>query len=320
MLPFTATLGQSIATAKDEYREGTFALFLNDSGSSKLFGLTCRHVPFPDSNKAAYKWNEVLPKIEIIQPGAETLNERRGDVKGALEAWNSPAANGFGDVAETHRIQAKKNLETIKSLEEVSTRVVGHVIFSPAYELFESKWVEDFAVIELDKEKFKNGTKNVVIIDSIPWEQQHALKVDKNFNLFRNNPPHLLPLHSAVPMTKLFDKKWKLDSDGDYFQVVGKRGMGTRLTFGYLNDVVSIQRLSRDDYSQELCISSFKHTAFSRKGDSGSAVFDVQGNVYGMITSGHTGLINRTDITYVTPLDRILARIEKDEGRRFELA
>ncbi|KAL9108148.1 MAG: hypothetical protein Q9227_007002 [Pyrenula ochraceoflavens] len=319
MLPFTTTLGQSIATVKDEYREGTFALFLNESGSSKLFGLTCRHVPFPDSNKAAYKWNETLPKIELVQPGTETLNERREDVEGALQAWNSPAANKFRDAAEIHQIQAKKNLEMIESLEEVSTRVVGHVVFSPAYELFESDWVEDFAVIELDKEKFKNGMKNVVIIDSIAWEQKHASKVDENFNFFRNNPPRFLPLLSAVPMTKLFDKKWKLDSDGDYFQVVGKRGKATRLTFGYINDVVSIQRLGRDDYSQELCILSFKYTPFSGKGDSGSAVFDVQGNVYGMITSGHTGLTARTDITYVTPLDRILARIEKDEGRRFEL-
>ena len=320
LLPFTATLGQSIATVQNPNREGSLALFLKEAGSTNLFGLTCRHVPFEINERAAYEWNESRPKIEFIQPGTGTLTEEFRSAETAVETWNSKAADRFEeDVVKKNRDQAKKDLAFIKSVQEVPTRVIGHVVFSPAFELCESRWLQDFAIIQLNKEKFKDVTGNSVYIGPVAERDRITTPVDGNFQRFCTMQPRFLKLHSIFPMTKLLEKKWKQDSNGDYFQVVAKRGRTSRLSFGYLNNVVSVLRRGLDLYSEELCITSFQHTAFSQPGDSGAPIFDTQGNVYGMTNSGMDGQIPIADITYTTPIERIFDSIEKRQGRRFQL-
>ena len=49
---------------------------------------------------------------------------------------------------------------------------------------------------------------------------------------------------------------------------------------------------------------------FSVKGDSGAIVFDLKGRIGGIMTAG-TGLTERVDTTYVTPMDWLLSDIKE---------
>jgi len=90
----------------------------------------------------------------------------------------------------------------------------------------------------------------------------------------------------------------------------GKEGPITGLTWGRANEVKSVTRTDSEVISIQWCVVRLFKRAFSEKGDSGSVVFDLEGRIGGIMTAG-TGLTERVDTTYVTPMVWLLSDIKK---------
>lgn len=97
--------------------------------------------------------------------------------------------------------------------------------------------------------------------------------------------------------------------------LVVKNGKTTNTTIGRANGPLSITRKypSSEKTSMEWCILNYdsKSEAFSEKGDSGSIIADIRGNIGGMLTGGTgNGLTTSSDVTYATPFWWLLERIK----------
>jgi hypothetical protein len=95
--------------------------------------------------------------------------------------------------------------------------------------------------------------------------------------------------------------------------MVIKRGNASDLTVGHLNTIRSFTRVDFKDpgqVSKEVTVlpRNSKSGAFSRPGDSGSAVVDGKGRLAGLLTRG-TGVTEAFDCTYLTSIDFLLKRM-----------
>ncbi|KAK1948794.1 hypothetical protein LY78DRAFT_595157, partial [Colletotrichum sublineola] len=104
--------------------------------------------------------------------------------------------------------------------------------------------------------------------------------------------------------------------------IVGMRGRTSGLTFGLVNQVRSVTRRPVQDgrkfLSKECCIVADKvGREFTRPGDSGACVFDLNGRAVAMVTGGISreqvlqggddyGLNCAMDVTYATPMEWLL--------------
>jgi hypothetical protein len=101
------------------------------------------------------------------------------------------------------------------------------------------------------------------------------------------------------------------DMNGEPCLIVAKNGPMSGLTWGRASEVESVKRTDFEELSREWCVVELVgHQPFSAKGDSGSIVFDLNGRIGGMMTSG-AGLNDRLDTTYVTPMVRLLSDIRE---------
>lgn len=100
------------------------------------------------------------------------------------------------------------------------------------------------------------------------------------------------------------------DENDEPCLIVGKRGRSTGVTWGTANEVMSVTRTFSAMISKEWCILSSISTPFSKKGDSGSAIFDLKGRIGGIMSSG-MGLTDSADTTYATPMDWLLSDINE---------
>lgn len=57
-----------------------------------------------------------------------------------------------------------------------------------------------------------------------------------------------------------------------------------------------------------------KRNFFSQKGDSGSAIFDLDGRVGGILDAGSGSNCATLDLTYITPMEWIIKDIEEKVG------
>ena len=114
---------------------------------------------------------------------------------------------------------------------------------------------------------------------------------------------------------------WKLsprtlDHENDPCIMVIKRGNASDLTVGCLNTIRSFTRVYFKDqpgqFSKEVTVlpRNSKSGAFSKPGDSGSAVVDGKGRLAGLLTGG-AGVTDVSDCTYVTSIDFLLKRMFK---------
>jgi Peptidase family S64 len=93
-----------------------------------------------------------------------------------------------------------------------------------------------------------------------------------------------------------------------------KFGRTTGYTTGVLNAIQSHCMLPNSDgESVEWCFVGNK-CEFSRKGDSGSFVLSVLGELGGIIIGGTTSHYDYTDLTYVTPINEVFQDIEQRLG------
>lgn len=111
--------------------------------------------------------------------------------------------------------------------------------------------------------------------------------------------------------------------------VVALHGSTTGLSVGVANEAKSVKRNTIGDLifeSEEWCILGAKWRSgsgrglFSEGGDSGSCLWDMEGRIGGMLTSGLDGGNGCLDVSYATPIEWLLADIREQSGLDVELA
>lgn len=160
----------------------------------------------------------------------------------------------------------------------------------------------------------------------MPWLELATLINSKNGQPeFRKPKDSLLPIAGVIPPVEIRNPPSPtINVDGDECILVGKRGATTGLTCGSPSELESTVRNCLPNgggtfVSQEWAIHGSlgkKTVPFSERGDSGAAVFGIDGRLGGFITRGtdpNAGL--SVDISYATPAALVLADIEAVLGQ-----
>jgi hypothetical protein len=304
-LPFIQTLRQSLARIDKPEREGSMGLYLKQNNADKYFGLTCRHVAFLDTN------NETRQRI--IQPGDTTFEKLEKGNNDYTEYWSDQVKhqrNLETAIQELKSLQETK--EFLESFAKLDNRVIRHTFFSPSYSLHHLKgWLRDWALIKLDVKKFGDKPPtNIVYIGNISDTIEEKLNARPPGFHFKMRGNKSLKLQDYIRENEIMHPTMR-DENDEPCLIVGKRGRSTGVTWGTANEVMSVTRTSSAAVnSKEWCILSSISIPFSRKGDSGSVIFDLKGRIGGIMSSG-TGLTHSTDTTYATPMDWLLSDINE---------
>ncbi|THH18300.1 hypothetical protein EW146_g2669 [Bondarzewia mesenterica] len=183
----------------------------------------------------------------------------------------------------------KFHTDTSRGWKKWENCILGYVILSPliGFNVGEEGFTENWAVIEIDdfKVDLTNFVENIIDLGI-------TIPVDK-FTAYRE-------MWKPSPKT--------LDHDNNSCIMVIKRGNASDLTIRCLNTIRLITRVylksQPGQMSKEVIILSrnSKSGAFSRPGDSGSAVIDGKGRLAGLLTGG-AGDTEVSDCTYLTSIN-----------------
>ncbi|ERS97393.1 hypothetical protein HMPREF1624_05560 [Sporothrix schenckii ATCC 58251] len=318
------------------------------SGSSEtanpVWALTCHHVVYPEEDDTT-KYN----RAKIVMPSRTELNSALQNINSVItNAWH--LVNGHRGPPDAQNIVDRQVLERATKLREKLTSfrasdnaaVVGHVHRAPDVAVNdhpgEPRYTRDWALIALDRAKFP---------DNFDFQNYVDLKADRpgsilgSINEYLDGPDRfimptneLMRLSGTVTLDKIRGRPKQhalvATRDDDSYFVVLKRGVKTGLTVGVALDMRSVCRQSIGTEMVEsfewlvVHISAKRFDArwplenvFSSEGDSGAAVFDLQGRVAGMITGGTARserAVTGMDFTYITPMAHLLADIERELG------
>ncbi|KAI0255840.1 hypothetical protein BJV78DRAFT_1273361 [Lactifluus subvellereus] len=350
--PLTTTLGLLICAQSTPWAEGTGGFFITEGGNTeRLLLVTARHVVFTPNkcenrlfehkNASQRRHNVTLfgavafnKYLESIQAeiGAKAiianLCERR--IK-AIEGKDDAAAVRARQKLEAELNEANEAIGALDSLyQDVSTRwatpksrVLGHVILYPHINvgIGSEGYTEDWAVIEIDASKVdpSNFGGNAVDLGTRIPPDQLTLKMypnPQNPHSFTYPADRLLRLKGTIPDNELRNPT-ALDQNGDPCLPVITRSGISGLTIGRANNVLSYTRNycggDSADTSKQWSIFSYdsKSGAFSTKGDSGSVIADGLGRIGGLLTGG-AGTTASSDITYATPINFVLKRMQEN--------
>ncbi|KAF4416413.1 hypothetical protein F53441_14547 [Fusarium austroafricanum] len=330
-------IGTSIAGMNLPH-EGTKGVYLRLGREGKVVALTCRHVVFSDESENIdyhYDQNNI---ISVLQPGRTTLESSVAIVQteikySLLDLQKYTTRNYMREAAsEESKLQDLKELEErLEHLKDDDTRVIGHVLFSPKYSLGPStnqggKRLRDWALIELHPDKHRTPLQNLqnqtiagsrgrqeldMALDAeLKRDKQEALGVQLDFDIWTNT----FNLKGTVPEDEMRHPALQVCQSDENVMIVGKFGRSSGLTFGLVNEVKSVQRtFAGNEWSEEWCIVGHRRkkvdqtrTDFTKRGDSGSCIFDLKGRIAGMVTGGRETGAGVHDITYATPIDWLL--------------
>lgn len=338
-------LGTMITTLRHPTIAGTKGLYLQiKSGNSPPFMalLTCRHVVLPSP---AEDWllpyhDETASQGAVVQLSDAVMEETKSmlnyypvhmlQLQEKLELEQSAG----GDENKIQRLRsqinyyqpfvdrAREDLHHLSSWREPASRIIGHIFFSPPLSVVGDVAL-DYALVKIDVTKHEKKPTNRVWLGERPVVEMHrretALSAITGMDI-----EGTMTLQGFVPEDELLRPtespsfvKWGTS------RIVGKYGATTDLTLGLVNEIKSVVRSVHDGgpeiTSRELCVvrpqsfplSSYgpqpMYPTFSRRSDSGSCVWCLDGRVVGIVTSGHEGL---SDTTYVTPLEGWLAHMK----------
>ncbi|KAI1270908.1 hypothetical protein F5Y07DRAFT_393159 [Xylaria sp. FL0933] len=296
--------GYPIGYLEDRKGQGTVGLHLRLSEnqlSKAVYGLTCRHVVSADrAIHESYKFPEGHRQyhVQANHTGFEVCMERLEKIQSKLEGDMKPLLDNrtrweewyiFDETkkamrpTEKHakaldRLQssAAYNARIIKNLEKLKhkdRRVIGHLAYHSSLEISSLRpgYLKDWALVELNPDKFVNGPENKVFIGRAAENADsmgiHHILENGFLDLSLGDEPE-------VPQTHF---------------TVGKRGSKTGLTFGIKSGVEAVIRHpsvgSEDVYAWEmLIVPEEAYNVFSARGDSGAAIFDTTGRVVGLVT------------------------------------
>jgi len=317
----------------------------------KIYLVTARHVLFPPdgSNELYQHCNSSLPRRNVLLFGDAAIEKHIGAIQSAIEKRESALKHlqkrleSADQMDEMHAQAERKEVlhqldaarEAIGALKTLladisrdwkkrEERVLGHIILSPPFDfgVGEEEFTEDWAVIELDNYKIdkSNFVGNVIDLGApIPvlgfpvpmeifetWMYPHPT----NPKSFEYPTDRLMKFHDTIPDDEMLNPK-TIDENTDPCIMVIKRGEGSDLTVGRLNNIRSIIRVRVKGQlgkpSKEVCVlpRSANSGAFACRGDSGSAVIDGKGRLAGLVTAG----AEASDCTYLTPVNFLLKRM-----------
>jgi hypothetical protein len=237
------------------------------------------------------------------------FKEQDNFCKSAYEYWTGPGKHRKGQAEEIQALHDTKDI--LNSFRNLSYRVIGHVFSSPPRALHHSDgWLRDWALIELDIDKFGEDLTNIIYIGEVPESIQGELAQCCPYLYFEMMGNKSLKLEGCIPENDMKHPK-VTDVNGEPCLIVAKRGPITRVTWGKANEVTSVRRTDPDVVSKEWCVVGLRRSQpFSEKGDSGSVVFDLEGRIGGIMTSG-AGWNETLDTTYVTPMVWLLSDIKE---------
>ncbi|KAJ3762339.1 hypothetical protein EV360DRAFT_35959 [Lentinula raphanica] len=349
--PFTPILGLPISLRKRPHHEGTGALYLREKeGSDRIYLLTCSHVVrLPDSNHPP-DWESFHEKVIVLgqksfNDAVQCMEDRMESDADNMELCQQLISENSGE-SERDRLARERlstdyeNIENdkkkvdkwhskiIKHWTLPDARVIGRIAYAPPVSNNnEFKYTEDWALIELDNDKFDWTTfeGNQVYVDKKTSYKEYSKVMypnaadRKNFRYPKNG---LLQVSSRVISEEEVRHPQHLDKDGDKCWFVLKNGLATGTTFGRTSGMKSYTRTysgSEEITALEIGILSYsnKEGPFSGKGDSGSIILTRDGSILGMMTGGAAGHgtdADRTaniDVTYATPFCFILEQIRK---------
>jgi hypothetical protein len=308
ILPMLSYSGYPIEYLKDHFSWGTIGLHIVLEDDSKVYGLTCRHVvdcdqPLErkyDASTEKQKQHHIHGTNRIVADTLKQLTDLQGymgdhllDIKKKKENWDliyhmepdqySPRRPT--PVEEQHILaleaRVSYNKELIESLEKVraspkSDRIIGHVAFYPSFEISTRTpgYLKDWALIELDKHKYPKGFKNKVYISHVPDGYGRTG--------FEGSDGQLLYLQSKETSQERWDKVTKKSF------TVAKRGAASNLTYGVTSAIEAVVREPKKDGKHYICwelliVPLGGKIDFSEGGDSGSCVFDKDGQVIGLV-------------------------------------
>lgn len=327
--PFSEYLGISIALSERAEHEGTKCLYLRCG--NKVYALTCRHVVFPPSEDNKEYRHATDTQRCIIQPGKTTFDKLQQHLGREIESLDASIdlmklyRNRPDPEADRRQIQnfeaEKDELQnwqaTVDAFKDPAARIFGHIAFSPPFSVglteYGGKRLRDWALIELDQSKHATPLsllQNRVVLGASAGNTilRHATGWSQLIRTFSLSGDTAL-LWGTIPEHKMRDSQTRTP-DGDRGLFMIKVGRTTGLTTGIANMVTSVTRRPYQDqvfFSEEWCVIGNNNAPFSKKGDSGSAVFDLQGRVGGMLTGGiGDKLKGIPDTTYVTPIKWLL--------------
>lgn len=272
--------------------------------------------------------HEIGQKINIIED-PELRREAEDDGED-----ESAEAKGHIKAAEKAITKLSKFYEEVVSKwGNPAERILGHVILAPPIECNFNPFgfSQDIAVIEVDNSKIdaSNFLGNVIDLGTKISSPEFTAKMNPHADSPTQfiYPAHrLLPLSGVIPIEDMRHPQ-QLDRDGTKSMMVLKSGVATGTTIGHTNNIFSYTRSHFENspgvISKQWVILPVNGTSgpfstsgrfstsgpFSSSGDSGSVIVDSSRRFGGLLTSA-SGIAEKHDITYATPISFILECLE----------
>ncbi|KAJ3769869.1 hypothetical protein FB446DRAFT_810223 [Lentinula raphanica] len=316
-----------------------------------LYGVTARHVLFPDTeSNELYRYDTTLPKKHVIFMGNRAFDDLLASIKRSIRNLNfsldnleesiklstAKATGGDQEAAEVllrQKQQLDINMETILPLKRfyatlrtdwanVNNRVIGHVVWSPPITGLNPPhgYAQDVCVIKLDKDKFlPNFRGNVINLGTEIMQGMFERLLEPRsdappkFNYPRNRLYQLKHILAAAK----FKEPDSQDKKGDPTRFVFKRGPSTLTTIGRLNGFESYERrysfLGHFDSVQAAIYPHDKKSGlFSSLGDSGAAIVGTDNDLVAQLNAGTGSASDSCDIIYGTPMEWLWTVIQAE--------
>jgi hypothetical protein len=350
--PVTTTLGLPICAQSTPWAEGTGGFFITEGGSTeRILLVTARHFVFnPGENENKHfehkdgserrnvmlfgnaAFNKYLESIKAEIESKEIMAKHHLRSIGTIEREGGSTANEDRREVQDELDKARKAIEALDVLyRDILThwttpdsRILGHIILSPLISVgvgSSGSYTEDWAVIEINTSKVdtSNFCGNAIDLGTrIPVpEFVHMVCPNRQDAYSYDYPPdRLLRVKDTIPDEEMRCLTARDENDQPCLMVI-KRGNTTGLTVGRANNIFSYARNYYNDNktktSKEWAILPFdsKSASFSAEGDSGSVIVDRLGRIGGLLTGG-TGATPSLDITYATPINFLLKRLQEN--------
>lgn len=309
--------------------------------------LTCRHVVFRGDYDAGqvYRWDGQLSSRRFLSQDVRTKENIPQQVQETIEAarraqeeleWHLiKFPDGEGGrrrvQLESKAADAQRDANQARIAERIMAQTkgltvrIGHLLFAQELSAISSAtkgpWLRDYALVKILDGVHARPPRNrlpISIADlriKVQDKGYHARPSD----LFQERSTEKEAILSPEIIRE--DEFLRLQQNE---RILGKFGALTGLTFGVLNEVKSVTRrivtknIVQKVLAWEFCVvNSFvpedggRQAPFSEGRDSGSAVWDLEGRVFGMVTAGtQPGVDGPLDTTYVTSMERILRDME----------
>ncbi|EIW83357.1 hypothetical protein CONPUDRAFT_102106 [Coniophora puteana RWD-64-598 SS2] len=345
----TTALSLPIAGLKTLHMQGTLGFYFKIG--EDLYGVTARHVLFPDSEgNDNYVFDTSTPKKKVVLMGNKAFDDLLASIQALIGTLNNTVvvleksvtrhtarAQGGNPQAAAELAKFQQRLDDTKATivelrgffatlkkdwSDVDNRVIGQVVWSPPITglIAPHGYTRDVCVIKLDKQKFlPNFRGNVVDLGT-------EIESGKFMNLVY--PRYDVPSKFDYPEDRLYLLEVILDAakikepnsqdlKGDPTRFVFKRGHTTFTTVGRLNGFESHERrygLLGSFDSVEAAVYPYDNNSgpFSRGGDSGAVIVGVNNDFVAQLTGG-AGATDSSDITYGTPMEWLWNNVIKQE-------